>query len=170
MYNQYGSQLWGQYGLKDAFNITQNWFDTDYIGIDEGPIIIMIENYRTQTVWNRMMQNSTIATGLARAGFTTVTGVDHSIENKIHDFKLDQNYPNPFNPTTEISFSISGNDRVSLNVYDMLGRIVSIIVDRKFGPGTYKFSWDGSGMPSGIYFSQLKAGSHVETRKMVLMR
>jgi hypothetical protein len=170
MYNQYNSQLWGQYGLKDAFNITQSWFDTDYIGIDEGPIIIMIENYRTQGVWNRMMQNSTIHTGLIRAGFTTVTGVDHTGGNEVHDFQLDQNYPNPFNPTTEISFTVPVKSRVSLKVYDMLGRMVSAIVDRQIGAGTYRYSWDGSGMPSGIYFYQLNVGTRVETKKMILMR
>jgi hypothetical protein len=170
MYNQYGSQLWGQYGLKDAFNITQNWFDTDYIGIDEGPIIIMIENYRTQAVWNRFVQNSIIQTGLARAGFTTVTGVDQPNGHAFYGFKLDQNYPNPFNPTTQISFAVSGNVHVSLKVYDMLGKAVSFIVDRRFGTGSYKFSWHGSGMPSGIYFYRLTVDSRIETKKMILMR
>jgi hypothetical protein len=170
MYNRYGSQLWGQYGLKDAFNIQQNWFDTDYIGIDEGPIIIMIENYRTQRVWNRMMQDPVIQTGLARAGFTTITGVGHPDGNEVHGFKLNQNYPNPFNPSTAIPFSVSAKDHVSLKVYDMLGRVVSVIVDKDLVAGTYRFSWDGSGLSSGIYFYRLHVGSREEAKKMVLMR
>ncbi len=170
MYIKYGAQLWGQYGLKDAFNINQNWFDTDYIGIDEGPIIIMIENYRTQAVWNRLMKNSVIQSGLAKAGFTTVTNVGNTAKNEIRNFRLDQNYPNPFNPTTEISFTVVGTDHISLRVYDLLGRVVSTIVDRPMVAGTYTFSWDATGMSSGIYFTQLKAGSRTETRKMVLTR
>ena len=107
---------------------------------------------------------------MARAGFTTVTGVDQSDGHEFPDFKLDQNYPNPFNPATQISFAVSGNVHVSLKVYDMLGKAVSFIVDRRLGTGTYEFSWDGSGMPSGIYFYRLTVDSRIETKKMILMR
>lgn len=54
MFNNYPS-LWGPYGFKDAFHPGLNWYDTDYLGIDQGPIILMIENYRTGKVWQRFM-------------------------------------------------------------------------------------------------------------------
>ncbi|MEX0602496.1 MAG: glucoamylase family protein, partial [Bacteroidota bacterium] len=57
MYERYGEELFGPYGFRDAFNVSANWFATDYIGIDEGPIIIMIENHFRQTVWNRFMEH-----------------------------------------------------------------------------------------------------------------
>jgi len=61
--------LWGTYGMRDAFNPGTGWYDTDYLGIDEGPILLMIENYRTGKVWQRVMGNSVIQNGLTRAGF-----------------------------------------------------------------------------------------------------
>jgi len=86
MREKYGDPLFGQYGFLDAFNptyhlasarVTQGrvvdgvgWFDTDYLGIDQGPIIAMIENYRTGLIWKLMRQSPYIRAGLQRAGFT----------------------------------------------------------------------------------------------------
>jgi hypothetical protein len=71
MYDKYGNKgLWGIYGLKDAFNLTAGWFDTDYLGLDEGPIVIMIENYRTGLIWKYAMKDPVIKKGLDKLGFT----------------------------------------------------------------------------------------------------
>ena len=86
MRERYGDHLYTRYGFLDAFNPTLNdpsvkpqagtidpqlgWFDTDYLGIDQGPIIAMIENYRSGLVWNVMKKNPHIRTGLQRAGFS----------------------------------------------------------------------------------------------------
>lgn len=70
MYDKYGGKgLWGKYGLKDAFNLTVNWYDKDYLGLDEGPIVIMIENYRTGLIWKFSMKDPVIMRGLERLGF-----------------------------------------------------------------------------------------------------
>ena len=76
MYATYRTQLWGPYGFKDAFNPTQKWFASDYLGIDQGPIVLMIENYRTGRIWHVFMQHGAIQRGLERAGFTPVTPTD----------------------------------------------------------------------------------------------
>ena len=68
-YNTYGANLFGTYGFKDAFHLGVNWWDTDYLGIDQGPIIIMIENYRSEFVWNVMKRSPYLTAGLCRAGF-----------------------------------------------------------------------------------------------------
>src|SRR5436190_6530395 len=85
MSTRYGENLYTKYGFLDAFNPTlrttdelkhgrvdpqQGWFDIDYLGIDEGPIIAMIENYRSGLVWNTMKKNPHVVRGLKRAGFT----------------------------------------------------------------------------------------------------
>ena len=85
MSTHYGSNLYAQYGFLDAFNPTlrtseklkhgrvdpaQGWFDVDYLGIDEGPIVAMIENYRSELVWKTMRKNQHVIRGLQRAGFT----------------------------------------------------------------------------------------------------
>jgi hypothetical protein len=64
--------LWTAYGFIDAFNQTKSWYDTDELGIDQGPIVIMIENYRTQRPWQLFMQNAEIQRGLQRAGFVSL--------------------------------------------------------------------------------------------------
>jgi hypothetical protein len=61
--------LWGPYGFYDAFNLTAGWVDDDYIGIDQGPLVIMIENFRTGLVWDHTMNDPVIQKGLARLGF-----------------------------------------------------------------------------------------------------
>jgi hypothetical protein len=68
-YDQYRAQMWTAYGFRDAFNLGAHWAASDELGIDQGPIVIMIENYRTQRVWRRFMQNDVVRRGLRRAGF-----------------------------------------------------------------------------------------------------
>ena len=77
MKNAYGEKVWTRYGFVDAFNPTyltpstpNGWFDHDYLGIDQGPIVLMIENYRSGFVWEVMKKNPYIVNGLKRAGFT----------------------------------------------------------------------------------------------------
>jgi hypothetical protein len=77
MHDQYGDKIYNRYGFKDAFNLsienkdgTIGWIDTDYIGIDQGPIVIQLENYRSEFVWNLMKKNPYIVAGLKKAGFT----------------------------------------------------------------------------------------------------
>jgi hypothetical protein len=83
---------------------------------------------------------------------------------------LAQNHPNPFNPTTTISYDLPRSSKVSLAVYDMLGREVAMLVNEVKGPGTYTVQWAAAGVSSGVYLYRLTAGSFVETRKLVLVR
>jgi hypothetical protein len=90
-------------------------------------------------------------------------------------FFLSQNYPNPFNPSTKIKFQIPGqarndNNLVTLKVYDLLGREVATLVNEEKPAGEYEIEFDGTRLPSGIYFYQLKAGNYIETKKMVLLK
>ena len=70
MKRRYGDKLYSKYGFLDAFNPTLQWFDVDYLGIDQGPIVAMIENYRSGLVWKTMRKNPHIVRGMRRAGFT----------------------------------------------------------------------------------------------------
>jgi hypothetical protein len=85
-------------------------------------------------------------------------------------FDLGQNYPNPFNPTTVIRFSVPKSVMVELDVYNVLGQKVATVVNEHVQAGTHEASFDGSGLPSGVYFYRLVAGGSVETKKMVLMK
>ncbi len=176
MWNNYRPQLWTQYGFRDAFNLNVNWWGPDMLGIDQGPIVIMIENYLNQAVWNRFMQNADVQRGLQRAGFLTVTAVaeDQPVPAK---FELEQNYPNPFNPSTVIKYTVygvtdqgSGPSIVKLAMYDLLGREVAVLVNERKAAGSYEVSFDGSGLSSGVYIYRLTAGTFVASRQMVLIR
>ena len=68
-YRTYGQDLWGEYGFYDAFNLKQNWFASSYLAIDQGPIIDMIENFRSGLLWDRFMRNPEIAPALDAIGF-----------------------------------------------------------------------------------------------------
>lgn len=66
---KYGKGLWNKYGYLDSFNPTLNWFNKEYIGIDQGPLLLMIENFRSGLVWNYVMKDKIIQDGLKRLGF-----------------------------------------------------------------------------------------------------
>jgi hypothetical protein len=91
------------------------------------------------------------------------------------EFALRQNYPNPFNPSTTISFSLPEKSSVRLEIYDVLGKLVTTLVDNEMEPGNFKISWHGkdqSGLSvaSGIYLYRLQAGSNTAMKKMVLLK
>ncbi|MBW6459098.1 MAG: hypothetical protein K0B08_00860 [Bacteroidales bacterium] len=69
MIEKYGDRLWGKYGFYDSFNPTADWVNDDWIGIDQGPMLIMIENFRTGLVWDHVMKDPVIQEGLNRLGF-----------------------------------------------------------------------------------------------------
>ena len=69
-YYIYGDRLWGEYGFRDAFSLDNNWFASSYIAIDQGPIVVMIENARTGLLWQLFMQNEDVLRGLSALGFS----------------------------------------------------------------------------------------------------
>jgi len=85
-------------------------------------------------------------------------------------YSLEQNFPNPFNPSTIIQFSIPKATRVTLTVYDVLGRVLMTLVDGVRQPGVYQTRVDGSRMASGLYYYRLKAGEFNEVMRMVLLK
>jgi hypothetical protein len=80
MYDRFLTNIWCDYGFRDAFNPTANWWDPDVIGIDQGPILIMAENHRFQRVWRMFMQVPEVKRGLRAAGFTNLTFVPLQIQ------------------------------------------------------------------------------------------
>ena len=86
------------------------------------------------------------------------------------NIELEQNYPNPFNPVTQIQYSISEHSNVTLEVYDVLGRHVSTLVDETQSPGQYEISFDGSDLSSGTYIYRLQAGDQTQSRTMMLVK
>ena len=104
-----------------------------------------------------------------------ITAVKNKKPNIITSFSLEQNYPNPFNPVTKIRYSIPnvgthGYASIQLKVYDVLGRKIAVLVNKKQQPGNYEVTFDGSKFSSGVYFYQLSIGNFVSTKKMILLK
>ena len=94
-----------------------------------------------------------------------------SDNNKIPSiYSLEQNYPNPFNPSTVISYQIPDKGFVSLKVYDVLGKEITMLVNEEESAGSYKVRFNGNGLPSGIYFYKIQAGNYTSVKKMILIK
>jgi hypothetical protein len=85
-------------------------------------------------------------------------------------FILGQNYPNPFNPVTTIKYELPKSSVVSLAVFDILGREVSVLVNERRDAGVYEVRFDGSNLASGMYFYRLQAGDYVATKRFLLVK
>ncbi len=85
-------------------------------------------------------------------------------------FELYQNYPNPFNPSTQIQFSLPEASKVTLNVYNIIGQLVTNLVNESLGAGLHKVTFNGYGLPSGIYIYKLRTNNFVKTKKMTLLK
>jgi hypothetical protein len=85
-------------------------------------------------------------------------------------FVLYQNYPNPFNPETSISYQLGESTPVLLEVFDMLGRRVTVLANGVIQPGVHTVRWDASAFPSGVYTYRLQAGTFTQSRRMMLMK
>ena len=99
--------------------------------------------------------------------------------NKLHitrgsliptEFTLYQNYPNPFNPSTTIKFAVAKESNVNLSIYNVLGELVTTLVNKQMKAGYYEYELNASNLASGVYLYRIQAGSFVETKKMVLMK
>lgn len=131
-----------------------------------------IKNY--QAVLNVFSNVGTKQIALTGIGQDNAVSVE---EEKIIPlaFSLEQNYPNPFNPATNIQYSISDRQFVSLKVYDILGNEIATLVNGEKSAGRYKIEFSVAqdsrpAISSGIYFYQLQAGSFIQTKKMILMK
>ncbi|MCL5029783.1 MAG: T9SS type A sorting domain-containing protein [Bacteroidetes bacterium] len=99
-----------------------------------------------------------------------VTSIDDKGNTVPNEFVLFQNYPNPFNPSTTISYQLSAVSKVSLKVYDVLGREVATLVNEVQSPGEYVKTLHATSLPSGIYLYKLTAGNFVSTKKMIILK
>jgi hypothetical protein len=176
IYRTYGNNVWGEYGFKDAFNPTQNWYATSYLAIDQGPIIAMIENYRSGLLWNLFMANPEVQPMLDAIGFVpdSTTSVEDEI-NSLNDFELLGNYPNPFNPNTTIVFNLPSRENVSITIYNQLGERIREIVNEELPVGENKVAWNGLNndnisVSSGIYLYKISLDNKSLYGKMILQK
>ncbi|MBI5404196.1 MAG: T9SS type A sorting domain-containing protein [Ignavibacteriae bacterium] len=149
-------------GIYKSTNLGVNWIQRNE-GFPAGTALHVL--YKTQYyvfaggpsgLWRRNLQN--------------VLLVNTNTENIPEKFSLSQNYPNPFNPSTNIKFRIKNNKYTTLKIYDVLGKEVATLVNEKLKPGEYEVTFDGSELPSGVYFYKLTTDDFTETKKMLMIK
>jgi hypothetical protein len=91
------------------------------------------------------------------------------------EFRLHANYPNPFNPSTTLRYDVPSKAKVTIQVFDLAGRLVKTLVDEEKSAGSYQISWDGKdelgrAVASGVYFARMKAAGYLHTTKMILVK
>lgn len=119
-----------------------------------------IAESRIDDSYNRIMAlKQRILTGIPAETFASVP----------KEFSL-SNYPNPFNSSTMLSIRVPEREHVSLKVFDLLGREVSVLLDDDLPPGTRLISWTANNVSSGVYIAQIQAGRHLAAIKMLLMK
>ena len=161
--------LYGVYGFKDGFSLGSNWVGTDYLGIDQGPVLMMIENHRTSAVWNRMMTNPDIVSGLANAGFQSyVLGVGEPHEPAA-SLQLSAPSPNPLRSSGAIAYSLPRAGRVHLSVYDVSGREVARLVDADQSAGAHRVDFHAGGLPNGVYLTRVAINGAQRTQRCVVL-
>lgn len=130
-YRDHGPQLWGEFGFYDAFNTKEDWFADSYLAIDQGPIINMIENYRTGLLWENFMANEEIAPALDAIGF---------VPDPVSNENLENNYSWKVFPTINqgefylTGDEMKGNQNYEIMLHDLLGRPIpfeSVEVDEQ---------------------------------------
>ena len=175
-------------GTNSSFNASLRLYysDIDIQGINENDLkLVRLTNdgwiYVGGTVntnENYVEANNIHDVGIfAFADPDSITNVDDDVEGLVNEFVLEQNYPNPFNPSTKIRYTIPNvtlsdveGSFVTLKVYDVLGNEVATLVNEEKTAGSYEVEFNASGLTSGIYFYKLRAGSFVETKKMMLVK
>jgi hypothetical protein len=171
LWNHYrDTPLWGPYGARDAFNLTvdPDWYDTDYLGIDQGPIVLMIENYRTGKVWWRNRLNADYQRGLEAAGFLPVVA---SVPEPVSGFDAGlRTDPNPFVDLATVRFRLAAPSQVRLTLHDVQGREVARLIDGVRSAGAHAVPLSGRGLPSGVYLYRLESEGRTWTQRCVLIR
>jgi hypothetical protein len=167
MYRKYKLKLWSIYGFKDAFNISKSWFDTDYIGIDQGPIILMIENQRTGKIWKAMMKHEGIQRGLDKAGFTG-TGVANEAESANLSMNLTV-FPNPSATSAQVLFNTIQTGNVVMRVYDLLGQEV-VSRTSVLQQGAQTWILDTKHWTQGLYVVQIEQNGQRSTQNLIITR
>ena len=106
---------------------------------------------------------------------TTGTLACFNETTNISTFELGDNYPNPFNPSTTISYILEKDSEVSVNIFDISGKLITTLQNAYQTQGEHSISWNGTDdsankVGGGVYFYHLQAGDFIQTRKMVLLK
>ncbi|MFZ4621024.1 MAG: T9SS type A sorting domain-containing protein [Bacteroidota bacterium] len=153
-------------------------FSTMFIGFDAGALDFRSDTSKSpqndpRYAWIADIPNLSIAQLFLYPGVSEYPppeplGVTQAVVPYIFD--LQQNYPNPFNPSTTINYEVASRGNVSIDIYNTLGQSVGTLVNEVKEPGRYTASFNGRGLSSGLYLYEMRAGSFVSVKKMMLLK
>ncbi|MDP2304230.1 MAG: T9SS type A sorting domain-containing protein, partial [Ignavibacteria bacterium] len=89
---------------------------------------------------------------------------------RITEYKLEQNYPNPFNPVTTITYQIKEKGFTTLKIYDLLGKLVTTLVNEEKENGKYSVEFNASKLSSGVYIYEMRSGNFLATKKFIMLK
>jgi len=162
-YRERGTDLFGKYGFYDAFNDNFNWVAESYLGIDQGPIVVMLENHRTGLLWNAVMKDSDVQAGLDKLGFEYK---DPTSVNSILDNNQINVYPNPAKDYFYISLnSTFQKKKITVRITGLDGKP---IFTKEFAWPAKEFKVDCSGIGSGFYIVELTDGDTIFNTKLLI--
>ncbi len=177
--------------IQDKENVTLNWVtqtelnnlgfeierknstnDFINIGFVEGNGTSTISNFYTFV--DKPEQSDKLFYRLKQIDFDGTYSYSQIIEIDFNstpiEFALFQNYPNPFNPMTTIKYSVPKTVLVKMNIYDILGREIIVLINEVKTPGNYEVDFNASNLSSGVYFYRIQAGDFLSTKKMLLVK
>jgi hypothetical protein len=164
MYARYPNNLWGEYGFRDAYNIRRVWFASDYLGIDQGPFVLMIENLLSESIWERFNAIPAVQRGLERAGFQPVsTSTDPGATPPALGLAL---FPNPASGAVTLTLRGAPPEGVMLVVFDLLGREVARVRVAEGEPVMVPVG----GWASGLYIARAEASGAVVRVPFTVLR
>jgi hypothetical protein len=161
-YNKNGNQMW-----VSRYSMTGN---SDDVAKDVAVSRNNGENVFVTGFSELVVDGNSSSTAVSTVMILGNDKEDDALTQTPESFSLYQNYPNPFNPSTTIKFDISESAAVKLVVYDMLGRVVDVLVNQNLNAGTHSITYTNKNLSSGIYFYELNAGSYKEIKKMTLVK
>lgn len=134
-YRELGQRLWGDFGFYDAFNLDQDWYANSYLAIDQGPIVVMMENYRSGLFWNKFMQNPEIQPALTAIGFIADGASDVASTTAIDGFDA-QVSPNPAiaGQPVQVALQLERPMQLTADLYDLQGRVIAGVLDQQAVP------------------------------------
>ena len=163
-YRERGPDIFGLYGPYDAFNDELNRVQEAWIGIDQGPIVVMIENYRSGLLWNNVMKDAEVRAGLDKLGFQyeTTTGID-----KVNRREAFQIYPNPASGRINIIIPGIQNEEITLKCFSVDGRLM---MNKKLDDSGRVIPVDISALDNGIYMISVQSGEKLYRTQIVLYK
>lgn len=126
--------------------------------------------YDIKTLGHLILYAGYLTDGIYILKNSLITSAEKSPGNILKTFELQQNYPNPFNPATTIEFDLPVKEKVMLEVFNLLGQRVSVLINSEMEKGKHRISFNAEGLASGIYFYRLRAGGSSITKKMVVLK